>query len=424
MVFSFLWSPIPSGVSLGFRACLFWPFPVPTFPFKMGVPGFLPRSIDIKLGDFPDDVSSIDIVKSLLDFFEEKSQFKVVAIQQCPNKIARVTFDEGGEVARADFEDEGSVLIQGVKCQVIHPAPLGEGVVVYHYPYENDDSQVERALSQFGLVKDVSYQSWVGLKGVHTGTRIVRMDRTTRILRSIMIDGFCCKIWYRGQPVTCNVCREEGHVATKCYKKGTCFNCRQPGHVSRDCPDRSYGRGGWGQPSKGVFLVSEPDGAAGGGSPAVEAHCTEPVSVMGVGPLGQTYSSAPPSSGGGGSLDGGVAPVSIPDSELSLSVCGDSSAASTVLNSQGYIVSNKDNALRNANDIDNASSKVSNSSNVSCGNASSNVSDSAICTASSSSNAVNVNNLDNVASNAKTGAGNAMACSSVDSEPKAAHRLI
>ena len=199
---------------------------------------------------------------------------------------------------------------------------------MYHYSYENNDSQVERALSQFGLVNDVSYQSWVGLKGVHTGTRIVRMDRTTRIPWSIMIDGFRCKIWYRGQPVTCNVCREEGHVATKCYKKGNCFNCRQPGHVSRDCPDRSYGRGGWGQPSKGVSLVSEPDGAAGGGaagggSPAVEAHRTEPVSVVGVGPLGQTFSSpAPPSSGGGGSLDGGVAPVSVPDSELSLSVCG------------------------------------------------------------------------------------------------------
>ena len=46
---------------------------------------------------------------------------------------------------------------------------------------------------------------------------------------------------------------------------------------------------------------------------------------------------------------------------------------------------------------------VSNS-NVSCGNASSNVSNSAICTASSASNAVNVNKLDNVASNAKTSA--------------------
>lgn len=76
----------------------------------------------------------------------------MVAIQQCPNKIPQVTFEEGGEVAKADFE-EGSILTRGVKCQVIYPAPPGKRVLVYHYPYENDDSQVEQALSQFGLVK-------------------------------------------------------------------------------------------------------------------------------------------------------------------------------------------------------------------------------------------------------------------------------
>ena len=95
-------------------------------------------------------------------------------------------------------------------------------------------------------------------------------------------------------------------------------------------------------------------------------------------------------------------------------MCGDSSAASTVLNSQGYIISNGDNALRNANVIDNTSSKASNSSNVSCGNASSNVSNSAICTASSASNAVNVNKLDNVVSNVKTSADGPKCCSSAD----------
>ena len=78
----------------------FLALPIPTYPFRMGIPGFLPRSIDVKLGDFPDDVSSIDIVKSLLDLFEEHAQFKVVAVQQCPNKIARVTFEEGGRRLR------------------------------------------------------------------------------------------------------------------------------------------------------------------------------------------------------------------------------------------------------------------------------------------------------------------------------------
>ena len=172
--------------------------------------------------------------------------------------------------------------------------------------------------------------------------------------------------------------------------------------MARDCPDRPgfYGGGAWGPlPNRGL-PGSELGESAGGGPPAVEAHHTEPVSVVGVGPSGQTLSSpAPPSSGGGGSSDGGVAPVSVRDSELSLSVCEDSSAASTVLNSHGYIISNGDNTLRNANVIDNASSKESNS-NVSCGNASSNVSDSAICTASSASNAVNVNKLDNVKTSA------------------------
>ena len=62
----------------------------------MGTPDFLPRSIDVKLGDFPEGVSSVDIVRSLLEFFQKNADFKVVVVQQCPNKIARVTFEEGG----------------------------------------------------------------------------------------------------------------------------------------------------------------------------------------------------------------------------------------------------------------------------------------------------------------------------------------
>ena len=60
------------GQSLGLGVP-FLAVPVPTFPVRMGIPGFLPRSIDVKLGVFPDDVSSFDIVKSLLDFFEENA---------------------------------------------------------------------------------------------------------------------------------------------------------------------------------------------------------------------------------------------------------------------------------------------------------------------------------------------------------------
>ena len=94
--------------------------------------------------------------------------------------------------------------------------------------------------------------------------------------------------------------------------------------MARDCPDRPgfYGGGAWGPlPNRGL-PGSEPGESAVGGPPAVEAHHTKPVSVVGVSPSGQVLSSpAPPSSGGSGSLDGGVAAVLVPDSELSLSVC-------------------------------------------------------------------------------------------------------
>ena len=276
--------------------------------------------------------------------------------------------------------NEGSILIRGVKCQVIRPALPGDRVLVYHYPYENDDRQVERALSQFGLVKDVSYQSWVSFKDVHTGTRVVRMDRTTRIPRSIMIDGFRCKIWYPGQLVTCDVCREEDHVAAKCSKKGTCFNCRQPGHMSRDCPDRSYGRGAWGQPARGVSWVSGPDGAAGGGPPAVESPCIEQVSVDGSSlPVGDVPSCPSVLSGASSSsVEGGA-----PDCR------GSSSAVSNVASCSSNVSSVA--SVCNSNVVDDNGLLIDKVSN---GN-SSNVMDSAISNVSGDPPISNVSNIVN-----------------------------
>ena len=66
--------------------------------------------------------------------------------------------------------------------------------------------------------------------------------------------------------------------------------------MARDCPDRPgfYGGGAWGPlPNRGL-PGSEPGESAGGRPPAVEAHHTEPDSVVGVGPSGQVLSSPAP----------------------------------------------------------------------------------------------------------------------------------
>lgn len=54
---------------------------------------------------------------------------------------------------------------------------------------------------------------------VSTGARIVRMTRTKPIPRSVEIGGFLCKVWYKGQPIECDICGL-GHVAKDCPVRG------------------------------------------------------------------------------------------------------------------------------------------------------------------------------------------------------------
>ena len=358
------------------------------FLFEMGSSGFLSRSIDVKLGAFPDRPSDGDIARSLWDFFKDNAQFRVVAIQRCPNRIARVTFEEGGEAAKADFVDGKSIFVRGVECWVSSPAPPGENVLVYHYPYENDDRQVKEALSRYGTIKNVAYQSWTNLEGVHTGTRIVKMDRTEDIPRSLVIGGYRCKIWYRSQAVVCDVCRGAGHVAAKCPVKGNCFHCRQPGHKARECPDRPSGGGVWGGSAYRATPVSEPGVPAGGVSPAVGGSSL---------PVGDDSSGS--SGASSFSVEEGVPDCRGPPSTASNVASGSSdvSGAASVCNSNvvdvnGLLIDKISNGNCNVSYIDNAISNVSGDPPIS--------SVSNVPNADKESCVDNVNNSDNVSASA------------------------
>ena len=390
-----------------------WPFLVLAFSdflFEMGSSGFLSRSIDVKLGVFPDKPSDSDVAKSLWDFFNEAAQFKVVAIQRCPNRIARVTFEVGGEAVLNDFLEGETIIVRGVECEVTFPAPPVENVLVYHFPYEKDDKQVKEVLSRYGSIKNVAYQSWTNLEGVHTGTRIVKMDRTVAIPRSLMIGGYRCKIWYRGQAVVCDVCRGAGHVAAKCPVKGNCFHCRQPGHKAQECPDRSSGGGVWGGSAYHATPVSVPGVPAGGVSPAVEARRAEPA------PVGGSSLSVGDDSPGSSLLSGASSfsvEEGVPDCRGPPSTASNVSGAASVCNSgvvdgDGLLIDKISNGNCNVSYFDNASSNVSGNCNVSyIDNASSNVSgDPPSSSASNVPNAGkescidNVNNSDNVSASA------------------------
>ena len=79
---------------------------------------YMTRTADLKVNCFAEDASNADIAKSIVERFAAQN-IKVLAIQQCPNKVARVTFEDrtACEIVRL----RGELDMNGVKVAVVPP---------------------------------------------------------------------------------------------------------------------------------------------------------------------------------------------------------------------------------------------------------------------------------------------------------------
>ena len=98
--------------------------------------------------------------------------------------------------------------------------------------------EISNVLRRYGDVKPGHFQKWPDMEGVYTGTHIFPMVVFKDIPRFLYVGKYRLKVWYRGQPVTCDFCHVAGHKAADCISKGKCFNCKGEGHLSKDCPRR------------------------------------------------------------------------------------------------------------------------------------------------------------------------------------------
>ena len=157
---------------------------------------------------------------------------QIDSIQVCPGEIIRVSFLD--PQSKKSYEEAGSISFEDVCCQVLCSTPVTH-VLVYLFPFEGSNDHVKEALKYFGEIKEVKFQQWTNVPGVATGTRIVRMVRKHEIPRNIVIDGVKCRVWYKGQPLVCNIC-SNNHKAADCPLRGKCRRCHQAGHFVRACP--------------------------------------------------------------------------------------------------------------------------------------------------------------------------------------------
>ena len=142
---------------------------------------------------------------------------------------------------------EGSFLDCGPTATIVH---------VFDFPYELDEKKVEDFFSQFGMVKAVHNQKYLGKPNIYTGTRLVNI-----VLNSTLPctgGGHMCHVWYKGQPVVSNLCNDLGHKSATCPDKDKCRLCKQPGHFACNCPNP------WGTTPEALLTgsgVTEIDGA-------------------------------------------------------------------------------------------------------------------------------------------------------------------
>ena len=160
------------------------------------------RTVIIKTGNFPSSLSAAEMVESITSHLQVS---RVEAIQLMPGRQSRITFKN--IEAKTMYEALGEMTIKDVVCPV-YVSKYTALVMVYLYPFEGDNQLVSKALSPFGSVQDVRHQEWSNVEVVATGTRLVKITRQHRIPRFVYIDGFKCKVWYKDQPLECDICHQ------------------------------------------------------------------------------------------------------------------------------------------------------------------------------------------------------------------------
>jgi len=320
------------------------------------------KTIAIDLSDMSSDLSRQDVVNILLDFF---SHVTVKSIQFVPVKLAHVTFEDS---ATKDYYIRYDELeFNGVKCRVLGAGSRAQQVLVYHYPYEEDDESLKSVLEDFGKVLGIRHQHYVGHNAVSTGTRIVQMIRDRPIRRNLTVDGYRVKVWYVGQPLECDICAK-GHVSRDCPMRGKCRHCGEPGHLARACKN----------PPRAWDVLTQNNDESSSSLASVDPTPAEAAQISsGAGSSGEPSSSHSLFSGVGahlvlGDINWADSPAPEESDPFSLSACdSDSSLGShvspslskrsstNVKNDQSKRIGNSknDSDKRNKNDTDKPSSK-------------------------------------------------------------------
>ena len=166
---------------------------------------------------------------------------RLSAIQFCPRGLIRITFKNASD--KEDFARTGSLALDGHDLSVTSSDKPPSLVYVHYFPAEGNDALICDELSKYGEIVNIKHQSFSGIPGLLTGSRILTMVLSDPVPAEFRIDDYPVRVWYRGIPPFCQICKVNGHKAADCQFNGKCRRCGSPDHKARACVRP------WGQPA-------------------------------------------------------------------------------------------------------------------------------------------------------------------------------
>ena len=165
---------------------------------------------------------------------------RLSAVQFCPRGLIRITFKNASD--KEEFARMGSLTLDGHDLSVTVSDKPPSLVYVHYFPAEGNDALICDELSKYGEIVNIKHQSFSGLPGLLTGSRILTMVLSDPVPAEFRIDNYPVRVWYRGIPPFCQICKVNGHKAADCQFNGKCRRCGSPDHKAHACVRP------WGQP--------------------------------------------------------------------------------------------------------------------------------------------------------------------------------
>ena len=158
---------------------------------------------------------------------------RLSAIQFCPRGLIRITFKNASD--KEDFSRMGSLALDGHDLSVTSSDKPPSLVYVHYFPAEGDDALICDELRKYGEVIGIKHQNFSGFPGLLTGSRILTMVLSDPVPAEFRIDDYPVRVWYRGIPPFCQICKVNGHKAADCQFNGKCRRCGSPDHKAHAC---------------------------------------------------------------------------------------------------------------------------------------------------------------------------------------------